>query len=163
MTKRAIDSARREIVIIAGELGSWLFPELKEATKQASKRGVDVRVYATHATPRSTYLEIRNMGAEIYLGRKPVKDHYLVIDSKTYIVSRKKGVGIPSKTGERWGYLYENEPSGARKIKRSFSELAFLSFLKKDRDRSILSKVADIIFQCSIPRYQEIEASLSEC
>jgi len=156
IVNEAINSAQREVVVIAGELGSYLFPELKEAVKQAVSRGVHVKVYATYAVPPSIYDEIRNIGGEIYLGERQVKDHYLVIDGKNCIISKKEQLGKPTKIGERWAILCEDDPPSARKVKRLFSELAFLSFIEEDKKQSILSKVANTIFQLLIPGYGDI-------
>lgn len=156
VVNEAISSAQREIDVIAGELGSYLFPELKDAAIKAIRRGVHVRIYATYAVPPEIYDEIRDAGGEIYLGQKQVKDHFLRIDERTCIISKKEQLGEPTKIGEREAIVCENDPSDARRIKRLTSELVFLSFMEKDKEQSILSKVANTIFQLFIPGYGEI-------
>lgn len=46
--RELIDSAKKEILVIACELGSYRFPDLKWAFKRASKRGVNIRIYASN-------------------------------------------------------------------------------------------------------------------
>ena len=48
-----------------------------------------------------------------------VKDHFLVADSKSYILSKPHG----PITGQRTGELHENEPEKAAKIKEKFEKL----------------------------------------
>lgn len=151
-----IGSAKKEVIVIAGELGSYLFPELKETAIQAIKRGIHVKVYATHAVPPNVYEEIQNLGGEIYLGKMQVKDHYLVIDGKDCIISKKEQLGIPTKIGERQAIFYTNQPQMAKSVKRLFNELAFLSFLEEDKEQSLLSRIADAIFRLVIPKYGNI-------
>ena len=79
--RELIDSAQKEILIIAGELGSYRFPDLKWAMKRARKRGVKIRIYASNP-PQAIVNGLLANGCEIYVG-KQVKDHYLITDSKS--------------------------------------------------------------------------------
>lgn len=156
IVKAEIGSAKTEIVVIAGELGSYLFPELREAAIQAVNRGVHVKIYATHTVPSSVYEEISKIGGEIYLGERQVRDHYLVIDGQDCIISKKEDQGVPTKIGERLAIVYENDPSKSKKAKRLFNELVFLSFLEADKDRSLLSRVTYAVFQLLNPRFGDV-------
>ncbi len=42
-----IDSAKKKVLVIAGEIGAYGFPDMKWAAERARERGVSVKVYAT--------------------------------------------------------------------------------------------------------------------
>jgi sugar-specific transcriptional regulator TrmB len=112
-----IDSARDEILVITGEISAYGFADLKWAAERARDRGVSIKVYASDPSPEiSNSLTAR--GVEVFLGPRE-KDHYLVVDSKSYILSNPHGPG----PGARSGQLHRNEPEKAAKIKRRFEQL----------------------------------------
>jgi len=151
--KDAIDSGRNEIVVIAGELGSYGFPELKQAAVQALSRGVRVRVYATRAAPADVVNEIGELGGEIYIGKVLVKDHYLVIDRNTFIISEKEEKGQPSKIGTRRARLYKNNSKDAKRIIAFFNDLIRSDFMSRAKEKSRIMRFADLIFSAFIPNY----------
>lgn len=113
-----IDSAEKEILVIAGELGSYRFPDLKWAIKRAIKRGVKIRVYATNP-PQWIVNGLLSRKCEIYVG-KEVEDHYLIVDSKSWVYSRPHPRGV---LGVRQGEAHINEPEKARKKVERFNGL----------------------------------------
>jgi len=151
--KEALDSGRNEIIVIAGELGSYRFPELKQAAQRALARGVRVRVYATKAAPSEDVAEIRKLGGEIYIGKIRIKDHYLIIDRNTLIVSEKEDIGRPSKIGTRGGRLYKGKPKVAKRTVTFFDDLTRNDFMKRTREKSRIMAFADAIFSAFIPNY----------
>jgi len=115
--KELIDSAQKEILVIAGELGSYRFPDLKWAMNRVLQRGVKIRIYASHPK-QATINGLLARGCEIYLG-KEVKDHYLIVDAKSYIHSKPH----PPILGTRKGEAHINEPQKTRKIINKFKQL----------------------------------------
>jgi len=76
-----------------------------------------VKVYASNpSSDVSNGLIAR--GVEVFIGSR-VRDHFLVADSKSYILSRPHAL----KVGERTGELHENEPEEAAKIRDKFDKL----------------------------------------
>jgi len=115
--KQLIDSAQKEILVIAGELGSYRFPDLKWAMRRALERGVKIRIYASH--PNQTIINgLLARGCEIHLG-KEIKDHYLMVDAKSFIHSKPH----PPILGVREGEAYINEPEKTRKTIDKFKKL----------------------------------------
>lgn len=90
---------------------------MKWAAERARERGVSVKVYASNPSP-----DIGNglvaRGIEVFIGPE-VKDHFLVADSKSYILSKPHGPGVGARTGQ----LHENEPAEAAKIRGKFEKL----------------------------------------
>ena len=46
-----IDSARKEVLVIVGEIRAYGFPDLKWAVERARKKGVSFRIYAANPPP----------------------------------------------------------------------------------------------------------------
>lgn len=113
-----MDSAEDEILVIAGELGSYRFPDLRWAFIRARKRGVKIRVYAT-SPPQRIVNGLLARGCEIYVG-KEVKRHYLIVDSKSWVYSRPHPPGV---LGVRQGKAHLNEPEDAKKKVDYFNRL----------------------------------------
>lgn len=112
-----IDSAKDEIVVITGEISAYGFPDLKWAAERARERGVAVKVYASSpSSDISNGLVAR--GIEVFIGPR-VKDHYLVVDSRSYILSKPHALEV----GERTGELHEDEPEEAGEIREKFDKL----------------------------------------
>ncbi len=114
---KLIDSARNEILIISGEIGSYRFLDLKWAAERARKRGVSIRVYASKP-PQRIVNGLLARGIEVYIG-PPVRDHYLVVDGKSYIHSKPH----PPVLGKREGEVHLNQPRRAKKVVSLFEEL----------------------------------------
>lgn len=101
--KELLNSAQKEILVIAGELGSYRFPDLKWAMTRALKRSVKIHIYASH--PKQTIINgLLAQGCQIHLG-KEIKDHYLIADAKSFIHSKPH----PPILGAREGEAYINE------------------------------------------------------
>lgn len=154
--KKAIDSGRNEIIVIAGELGSYGFSELKQAAQQAATRGVRIKVYATGAAPADVVGEIRQAGGEFYVGKTFVKDHYLVIDRNMFIVSEKKVIGRPTKIGTRRARFYRNRPKDAKRIMKFFDDLIRHDFMQRSKEKSRIMAFADTVFEAFIPNYAKL-------
>ena len=114
---KLIDSAKREVLVIAGEIGAYGFPDLKWAAERARKKGVSVKVYATNP-PQHVVNGLLAKGIEVYRGPR-MRDHYLVVDSKSFIHSKPHGPIV----GKREGEVYVNKPAAASKIVKHFEKL----------------------------------------
>jgi len=109
------DDARKDIIAITGELGSYDFPDLRQATHRAVKRGVSVDFYANHPRP-AVVKELRERSVGITVGKLRSQNHYLAVDKKHVVVSYKDGTGSPTTVGERRGTLYRNDGELARAV-----------------------------------------------
>ena len=114
---KLIDSAKEEVLVIAGEIGAYNFPDMKWAAERARKRGVSVKVYATNP-PQQVVNGLLAKGIQVYRG-PAMKDHFLIIDSKSYIHSKPH----PPVVGKREGEVYLNKPAAARKVVKHFEKL----------------------------------------
>ena len=114
---KLIDSAKKDVLVIAGEIGAYNFPDLKWAAERARKRGVSVKVYATNP-PQHVVNGLLAKGIEVYKGPL-MKDHFLVVDSKSFIHSKPHQPVV----GRREGEVYVNNPAAARKVVRRFEKL----------------------------------------
>jgi hypothetical protein len=123
--KRMIDGATTEVLVMAGELGSLMFPDLHDAVMQAKKRGVNIRFYASAPSP-AIVDDLRANGMEIHIGPVVLKDHYLAVDGRDYAVSLKDVPGKPTQIGTRRMQCGLDEPKTVQKLKRTFLELQFL-------------------------------------
>lgn len=155
IVKWAIDSAKCEIIVVAGELGSYGFPELKQASTDALGRGVRVRVYATIAAPADVVDEIKQLGGEIYIGEIRVKDHYLMIDRETLVISEKEEIGRPTDVGTRKARVYKNNPEGAQKILTFYDDLIRSDFMNRTRRESKIGAFATTVFRMFVPSYEK--------
>jgi hypothetical protein len=154
VVKSVIDMATQEIVVVAGELGSFGFPELKEAAMTALRRGVRVRVYATTAAPVDVVDEIKKLGGEIYIGQIRVKDHYLMTDRLNVVVSEKEERGKPTVVGTRRAYVL-TDPQKASEIVQFFEDLVRSDFMNRAMKESRLSAAASIISGSFVPSYRK--------
>lgn len=143
--KKAIDSAKEEIIVITGELGSYAFPELQQSVQQALARNIRAKFYANENAPKKFITDIRKKGGEVFIGNFRSRDHYLVIDKNMFIVSEKEGLEIPTKTGTRRSIRSKDQPEDAKKITRFFEELI------NTKKKTIIMKIADIIFRTFNP------------
>lgn len=121
---RVIDSAKREIYIIAGELSSLKFDDMRNAVERASIRGVDIHMYATNHAPETFINYAVSRGYELFIGEKGLETHYLLADGKNMVISKYKEVGKITIVGERRGVAhYDNEENG-REVLEKFNQLA---------------------------------------
>ena len=123
--KELIDSAQKEILVIAGELGSYRFPDLKWAMRRALSRGVKIHIYASHPS-QATINGLLSQGCKIYSG-KEIKDHYLIVDAKSWVHSKPH----PPILGVREGEAHINEPQKAQKLVAQFNQLVLQAKAKK--------------------------------
>lgn len=131
-----LDSARKNVYIIAGELGSLTFPDLQMATYKASKRpGVKVKMYATEFTPITSRNYAVACGYELFIGKKGLKKHYLVVDEKDFVESLDKEIGKPTIVGERCGWAHYGNRNAAKEILKQFRDLV------ADKDTKKISAV----------------------
>lgn len=120
-----LNSAKKSVHIIAGELGSLAFPDLQMATYKASKRpGVKVKMYATGHTPESSRNYAVACGYDLYIGKKPHDPHYLLVDGKHFVESICKKEGEATVIGERKGWAHYNDKKGGQKILKLFEKLS---------------------------------------
>jgi len=115
--KELIDSAQKEILVVAGELGSYRFPDLKWAMNRALERGVKIRIYASRPT-QGVINGLLSRGCEIYVGEE-IKDHYLIVDAKSWVHSKPH----PPILGVRKGEAHINEPQKTKKLVAQFNQL----------------------------------------
>ena len=112
-----IASARKEVLVIVGDIRAYGFPDLKWAVERARKKGVSVRIYAANP-PQQMVNGLLAKGIRVYKG--PVmKDHYLIVDSKSFTHSKPH----PPVVGKREGEVYMNKPAEARKVVKRFEKL----------------------------------------
>lgn len=128
VVKELLDSAKREIIIIAGELSSLYFPELYKALENAVNRGVKVKIYAVEP-PSNIVRTLKKLKCELIIGRKRPKDHYLIVDGKSCVISEKADVEFPT-IGTRHGKYFLNNPSEAKKYAQIFEKLKPYPFKK---------------------------------
>jgi phosphatidylserine/phosphatidylglycerophosphate/cardiolipin synthase-like enzyme len=112
-----IDSARKEVLVIIGDIRAYGFPDLKWAVERARKKGVSVRIYAANP-PQQVVNGLLAKGIQVYKGLV-MKDHYLIIDSKSYIHAKPH----PPVVGRREGEVYLNKPAATRKVVKRFEKL----------------------------------------
>ncbi len=117
--KDFIDSAKEEIFVIAGEVGSYRSLDLKLAARKARQRDVKIHIYATNP-PQDVVNGLLVFGCEVYVGKELPEDHYLVVDSNSWILSKGR---FPRKIGTRKGEVHINEPDGAKKLIEYFYRL----------------------------------------
>jgi len=153
VVKSAIDSAKTEITVIAGELGSYGFPELRKAALDALARGVRVRVYATTAAPADVVEEIKRLGAETYIGEIRVKNHYLIVDRETLVVSEKAEIGRPTDIGTRKARVYKNNYEETQKIQTFYNDLVRSDFMNRTGRESKIGAFATKILRTLVPSY----------
>jgi sugar-specific transcriptional regulator TrmB len=110
--------ANDEIIVMAGELSSYDFLDLRDAFDAAVEKGVKAKVYAINP-PIHTVNRLVLKGVEVYVGKRELEDHYTVVDRKHWAVSKKH---TPYSIGERRGKIYINDPHGAWEIVRMFEE-----------------------------------------
>jgi len=155
--KESLDAASREIMVISGELSAYEFPELKAAALRALARKVKVRIYAVRPPP-DTVQQLRESGAELHLGTRYTDDHYLVIDKKTLIVSKKaKAKKGPTTVGERQGYVYKDELKKVKEVENFFAELTMVEAMESKRKESSLLNFTYYIFRIFVPGFTKVK------
>lgn len=137
-----IEGANQSVYIIAGEMGSLYFPDMHAATAKAHGKGAKVLAYATEKTPAHLRNFALSIGVKLYIGSKPLKQHYLVVDGKHFVKSINKPTDRETIPGEREGEVHYNDPEGAEEIIRIFEELCSNGKLV-----TTLDKKADPLYQ----------------
>lgn len=143
-------SAKKEIVVITGELGSYGYPELREDALDALARGITVRVFTSAMANPDFVSELSRAGAEVHTGGW-IPDHALIVDNCTTVMSFKDKTGR-SDPGTRHGRV-TNDPVIVLEQRRRFDKLVFFSFIETQKNKSLLVRIADAILTTSIPRY----------
>jgi hypothetical protein len=139
---KLIDGASESVYVIAGEMGSLYFPDMHTATAKAHDKGAEVYAYATEKTPAHLRNFALSIGVKLYIGSKPLKEHYLVIDGKHFVKSINKPIDRETILGEREGEVHYDDPEGAKDIIRMFEELCSNGKLVTSLD-----KKADPLYQ----------------
>lgn len=137
-----LQSAKRSVEVISGELGAYDFPELRGAAQEAANRGVKIDVYATDPRP-DVAGRLRSSGVHVIVGAVRAYDHFLAVDGETVIESVKGGRKTATKVGSRDSVLYTRDPSRAKAVS------AYLKFLEgaswgRDPAQLILSFVEEL-------------------
>ena len=114
-----IDSARKEIIVITGEVGAFKYWDLRLGAKSARERGVAVKIYATNP-PQGILNKLLMYGCEVYVGKKSPEKHYMVIDANSWVFSEEHP---PGQIGVRSGSAHKDDPRGAKKIIKLFNSL----------------------------------------
>lgn len=125
-----VNSARKEILVITGEFESYRFIDLRLGVERARDRGVKVKVYAKRPSP-GVLNKLLMHGCEVYVGRELPKDHYLVMDQKSWMLSEEHP---PRRIGVRRGIVHEGDPDGAKKVVKLFRELVAKAERMKEPD-----------------------------
>jgi len=118
-----INSADREILLIAGELSAYQYPDLRSAAESAVERGVSFKVYAC-SPDQDTVNRLLYNGFEVYLLSEKPSNHNMIVDGVSYMKTVTKGKTYLKK--------YINDPAGARKLKKKFA-----MYMKKPREAKI--------------------------
>ncbi len=122
-TKELIDSAEKEIIVIAGELSAYDFHDLKLATESARDRAVKIRIYASRPDQDTVNRLVYN-GCEVYIGAEKPKDHYMIVDGISYMISEKEKVSTTrTRVGSRYAKKYIDYAKGAQELVAYFERL----------------------------------------
>lgn len=109
-----LQSAKSRIQVIAGELGSYRFPELRAAALERFRAGVRISAYANEPDPE-TLAELRSAGVDVTIGSLRSFHHYLLVDGSRVITSFKEEPGVPTPTGRRRA-VASDDPELARAV-----------------------------------------------
>lgn len=131
--KELIDSAKKEIIVIAGELSAYEFHDLKLAAESARDRGVKIRIYAS-SPDQNTVNRLLYNGCEVYVGAEKPKHHYMIIDRTSYMISKKEKVS-GTRVGTRRAEKHIGDPKGVKEFVSYFEKLA-----KKSKKADIKGK-----------------------
>ncbi|QLH11236.1 hypothetical protein [Nitrosarchaeum sp. AC2] len=120
---KMLDSARHDVYIIAGELGSLKFDDVRNATEDAARRGVKVHAYATGRTPKTFQNYCVSRGYELYIGKRGLDTHYLLVDDKNMVISINKDPDNITAVGTREADVKYGDHKKAKEIINVFSDL----------------------------------------
>jgi len=118
-----LNSAQKDVYIIAGELSSLKFYDMRTATEHAAKRGAKVHVYATEHTPEAFRNYAVSQGYELFIGKEGLETHYLMVDGENMVISKYKTVGETTVVGERDADVIQSNKKEAKKILKEFERL----------------------------------------
>ncbi|TBR09328.1 MAG: hypothetical protein EPO62_05120 [Candidatus Nitrosotenuis sp.] len=118
---RLISLARKEICVVTGEFSIYYFTDVREALRDALYKGVEVKAYLGKCDEDTIHRVVAD-GIKTYPGKKlpPGEDHYMVVDGKHLIVSKKHQ---RYQVNVRHGYYEINSESDARKKRALFDKL----------------------------------------
>jgi hypothetical protein len=92
---------------------------------RALERGVKIRIYASRPG-QAVVNGLLAKGCEIHIG-KEIKDHYLIVDARSFIHSKPRQPIL----GIREGEAYTDEPEKTQKAIREFNQLISTAKQKK--------------------------------
>jgi hypothetical protein len=118
---KLLSLAKTEVIIMAGELSSYDFLDLRDAFDTVIERGIKSMVYA-NAPPIHTINRLVLKGVEVYIGKRMLEDHYTIVDRKHWAFSKMHPSYAAGTRALRSGGVYFNDPEGARKKARLFDE-----------------------------------------
>src|SRR2546428_835358 len=107
-----INSANKEILLIAGELRAYQFSDLRSAAESAVKRGVSFKVYAC-SPDQDTVNRLLYNGFEVYLLPEKPTNHNMIVDRISYMKTVFRG-------GKTYLKKNINDPAGAHKLREDF-------------------------------------------
>ena len=126
-----LDIAKGEVIIITGEGGSYQYQELRWAVKRARGRGVKFKIYCVRP-PQAYVNKALELGCDIYVGNKDLKEHYLIVDKKHCMTS---SVRVGAETGKRAGEVRTGDEKFAKEKVKLFNEL--VSDAKREREPKV--------------------------
>lgn len=120
-TNRLIGLASKEICVVTGEFSIYYFPDVREALRDALSKGVEIKAYLGKCD-EDTIHRVVSDGIITYPGKKlpPGEDHYMVVDNKHVIVSKKHQ---RYQVNVRHGYYEINSRSDAQEKRHLFDDL----------------------------------------
>ncbi len=128
---RMLDTAKNDIYLIAGELGSLKFDDVRNATENAARRGVKVHAYATGRTPKTFQNYCVSRGYDLYIGDRGLDTHYLLVDGENMVVSINKDPNNVTTVGTREADIKYGDENQAKEILSVFSNLVSEPTTKK--------------------------------
>lgn len=136
------ESAESSIIYIAGEFGALKYPDLAAGLDSAMGRGVQVEAYGNDYS-EEVGVALRAKGARVFKGSLRSLYHFTVVDGKSAVLSLKIPNAGPTKSGDRHGVIFENEPETAKAIASYFRVLE-ASASGQSRER-VMNKLWEVI------------------
>jgi hypothetical protein len=131
-------------LVIAGELGAYNFPELREAAHALVGRGVRFAAYANEPSEQTRRALIR-AGVDLSVGRLRSRHHYLVIDRLHVTTSVKERSGVPTPTGSRRAVMDRDDAALAGAITRYAEFLSSMAKTEEIVPRRDLMRLLDAV------------------
>jgi hypothetical protein len=122
-----LNMAKKEVLVITGEGGSYQYLDLRWALEEARERGVSIKIYCVR--PPVEYVnKILQLGCEVYVGKEELEEHYLIVDREHGMTSAMRA---GAEVGKRAGEVRLNDKAFAKGKARLFDEL--VSKAKRER------------------------------